>query len=240
MLKASNLSQTVYEHLKSEIHAGRFPTKGVVYETQLAEELGVSRTPVREAIRVLEHEGLVEQLNNRGIRAHPITTRDVQDAFNMRTAIELVIVQLAAERITEAQSSELDAIMTRTKTAMRAELLGEVMKENEQFHRFIAVCTGNRLMEQLIGRVYDYIKTHKLLQRLATQGDVRDIQESIYREHYKIAEAIKAHNVVLAMDQMQKHLKEVSFLYQKSLTQQSSVTTPRRITSNEGLRKEIV
>lgn len=218
MLKSTNLSQKVYDHLKSEIYSGRFPTTDVVYETHLAEELGVSRTPVREAIRMLENEGLVEQLNNRGIRAHPITARDIQDAFNMRTAIELISVQLAAERITDAQCGELDAIMARTSNAIKAELLGDIMKENEQFHRFIAVCTGSRLMEQLIGRVYDYIKAHMLLQRLAMRGNVREIQESVYQKHLEIAEAIKARNAPLSMHRMQRHLEEVSVLYQESLT----------------------
>jgi DNA-binding GntR family transcriptional regulator len=218
MLKASNLSKKVYEHFKEKIYAGGFPTMSVVYETQLAEELGVSRTPVREAIRMLQHEGLLEQLSGGGIRAHLITSRDIQDASDARLSFELLTVQLAAERITERQADELQVIISRTETAIHAGLLGEIMKENELFHHFIATCTGNRLMEQLIDRIYTYLKSHNLLQRLASQGNIHDILETIYVEHLEIAGAIRVHDATLAVEVMKRHLKGVSNLYQESLT----------------------
>ena len=217
LFKTANLSQKVYEHLKTEIYSGRFPSTEPIYETHLAEELGVSRTPVREAILKLENEGLVKQVKNQGVRARTITQRDIQDAFRSRTAIEVITVELAAERITDIESKKLDAILDRTNNAIRNGLLGEVMKENERFHHFIASCTGNSLMEQLIARVYDYIRAHRLLQSTIVQKIVRDTQETIYREHYEIAEAIKAHDTIAAAVYMQKHLEEVSLRYQESL-----------------------
>lgn len=233
MLRAENLSKKVYDHLKAEIYAGRFPTRHGLFETQIAEGLGVSRTPVREAIRMLENEGLLEPLAAGGFRAHEITTRDVQDAFAMRTSIEATIVQLAAQRIGEDQGRELDRILDRAREAVRAGLLDEVMQHNERFHTYLAECTGSRLTGQLLARVYDYIKTHRLLQRLAAKGDVREIQESIDREHREIAEAVKAHDARLAMDRMHRHLEGVSVLYQKSLE-----PTPERGAELRGFEEE--
>lgn len=217
MLKAENLSKKVYDQLKDEIYSGRFPTRSVLYETQIADDLGVSRTPVREAIRSLLSEGLLETLPRGGVRAHEITRRDIQDAFAMRTSIEAASVQLAAQRISDEQCHELDRILDRARDAARSGWLDELMQHNERFHTFLAQCTGSRLTSQLLNRVYDYIKMHRLLQRLAATGDVRDIQESIDREHSEIAEAVKARNARLAMDRMQQHLEGVSVLYQKSL-----------------------
>ena len=217
MLKSTSLSKKVYEHLKSQIYLGTFPTMDVVYEVQLAEKLGVSRTPVREAVRVLENEGLVEQLSGGGIRAHPISLRDIQDAIDARIAIELLTVRLAAERITRAQTEELEAILDRTGAAVRMGLLGDVMKENEAFHHFIASCTDNRLMEGLLARIYTYIRAHNLLHRLVEQSDVQTVLASVYEQHRTIAEAITSGDATLAAARMRQHLEEVSLLYQSVL-----------------------
>lgn len=217
MLKSEKLSKKVYDYLKAEIYAGRFPTRDGLFETQIAEHLGVSRTPVREAIRILENEGLLEPIAGGGFRAHEITTRDIRDAFALRASIEATSVQLAAQRIREDQCRELDRILESARTAAREGLLEELMHQNERFHTFLAECTGSRLTSQLLARVYDYIKSHRLLQRLAANGDVRQIQESIDREHREIAEAVKAHDSRRAVDRMHRHLEGVSVLYQESL-----------------------
>lgn len=235
MLKAENLSQKVYDHLKSEIYAGRFPTRAPVFETRIADDLGVSRTPVREAVRMLQNEGLLEPQAGGGFLAHRITARDVQDAAELRAGIELVGVRLAAERITDAQRQELSAILERTRRAIRANLLEEVMRENERFHHFLAECAGSRLTSQLLVRVYDYIKTHRLLQRLAVHGDVRKVLESVLREHGEIAEAVVTRDPDLAVDRMRRHLEGVSVLYQSSLS-----TTPGHEARVHALEEEPV
>lgn len=234
MLKSESLSKKVYGHLKAEIYAGRFPTDGGLFETELAEQLGVSRTPVREALRMLESEGLVEPAQGGGFRAHEITARDIQDAFAIRASIEATSAHLAAQRITDEQAQELDRLLDRAREASREGLLDEAMRENERFHIFLAECTGSRLTRQLLVRVYDYIKSHRLLQRLAAKGDVRALLDSIDREHRDIADAVKAHDSRLAMERMNDHLEGVSVLYQKSLQ-----TTPGTEANDPGFRKDI-
>jgi len=217
LLRPANLTRRVYERLKEQIYDGTFSTEKAVYETHLAEKLGVSRTPVREAVRMLENEGLIEQLSGGGIRAYSITAQDIKDASDTRLAIELITTRLAAERITAQQGEELIQILERAVAAISNGLPGEAMKENEQFHRFIALCTGSRLLEQFVDRIYDYIKPQKLLMPLAKKENIQDIMLAINKEHREIAAAITSRNATLAARTMQKHLEGVSNRYQEIL-----------------------
>jgi DNA-binding GntR family transcriptional regulator len=217
ILKATNLYEKVYAHLKEQIYSGSFSTGEPVFETQLAEQLGVSRTPVREALRMLENEGLLDQLSGGGVCACRITSRDIQDASDARVALEMLTARLAAERLTEAQARGLFEILERTEAAMKRGLLQQVMVENESFHYHIAVVTGSRLLRHLIDRAYDYIKAHRVLKGIVAQSDVADFFAAIYQEHFSIAEAIRAHDSEQAAQLMREHLTAVSKRYQTSL-----------------------
>lgn len=218
MLRPTNLYRKVYDHLKEEIRQGGLPADGAVFETQVAERLGVSRTPVREAMRMLEHEGLLEQLPGGGFRAHTITPRDIQDASNARANLESLTVRLACERIQPAQVEAIEACLRATERAIQSGLLGDVMTENERFHGLIASATGSRLLELLVERVYDYMKAHRLLQALSVRGDISAVLPEILKQHRDIFEAIRARDAQLAVRLMDQHLKEVGQRYEASLS----------------------
>jgi DNA-binding GntR family transcriptional regulator len=216
-IKASTLTQQVYDHLKEQVVSGVFPAAEPVFETQLAHELGVSRTPVREALRILESEGFITAAHGGGVRAVAIRTRDIKDAVEARVALEQLTVRQAAERADEAQLAELERIVGATREAINAGLLGDVMLCNERFHRHVAVCSGSRLMEQLIGRVYDYLRSYQVLRKLADRGDIRAVLETTDAEHRRIAELIRARDAVAAARAMTAHLREVEGYYEATL-----------------------
>ncbi len=216
-IKASTLTQQVYDHLKEKVVSGGFGTDGPLFETQLAQDLGVSRTPVREALRMLENEGFVTASPGGGVRALVIGPQDIRDAVAARVAIERITVGLAAERITEQQRTELDAILADTRAAIDAGLLGDVMRANERFHRHLADCSGSRLMAQLVGRVYDFLRSHQVLRKLADRGDIRAVLERTDREHRHIASLVRAGDGTAAAEAMNQHLKEVEGYYQETL-----------------------
>lgn len=217
MLKATNLYRKVYEHLKEEIRQGTFASEEVVFETQLAERLGVSRTPVREAMRMLEHEGLIEQLSGGGFRAHAITPRDIRDASRTRLVLESLTVRLACERRQGEHIDSLETCLRDTERAIANGLLGDVMAQNEMFHRLIARATGSRLLELLVERVYDYMKGHRLLQALAARGDIGAVVPGILQQHRDIFGAIRANDPERAALLMDRHLREVGQRYEASL-----------------------
>ena len=215
LLKPASLTQRVYEHLKQMIQAGDFSTADPMYETQLASAIGVSRTPVREALKMLEIEGYLESLAGGGVRAYPLKPRDLSDVLEARIALEQVTTRLAAERSDETSIALLDDVLDKTKRAISAGLLADILAQNERFHRVIAAITGTRFLEQTIDRIYDYVKTHRLFRHFDT-GAHRTF-ELIYQEHAAIAGAIRSREVELAQRLMREHLEEVGRRYVDSL-----------------------
>lgn len=223
LLKPANLTQRVYDHLKEMIQAGEFSTDEPMFETQLASDIGVSRTPVREALKMLEIEGYLEPVYGGGVRAFPLKPRDLSDVLQARIALEQVTTRLAAQRSDEAAMALLDDVLLKTERAIEAGLLADILAQNERFHRVIAALTGTRFLEQTVDRIYDYVKTHRLNRHFGAGLGTRPTVELIYQEHVAIAEAIRARDADLAERLMREHLEEVGRRYVSSL---EARTTP--------------
>ena len=103
-----SLRGRVYESIREDILSGRYPQNMELKETAIGAELGVSRTPVREALRQLELEGLVNIIPNRGAFVNRITAKDVQDIYIIRSMLEGQCVRWATEYITEGQLEDLE------------------------------------------------------------------------------------------------------------------------------------
>src|SRR5881628_3303257 len=106
-----SLQEKVYDHLKQAILAGEIQPGERLLETRLAESLGVSRIPVREAIRKLERDGLIVVYPRRGVYASPLGPRDVDEVYAIRAVLEGLAARLAAEHRTEQHLARLDEIV---------------------------------------------------------------------------------------------------------------------------------
>src|SRR5919202_6686418 len=106
-----SLQEKVYDHLKQAILAGEIQPGERLLETRLAKSLGVSRIPVREAIRKLEREGLIVAFPRRGVYASSLSPRDVDEVYAVRAVLEGLAARLAAEHRTEEQLGRLDTIV---------------------------------------------------------------------------------------------------------------------------------
>jgi DNA-binding GntR family transcriptional regulator len=215
MLKTIDLAEQAYEQLKERIRSGAFSENEAVYEKQLADQLGVSRTPIREAVRMLENEGLVERLTKGGIRAVSITHLDLTIAAQARQALETLIVRWAAEVITEEQLEQLDNLLQRASISLKAQHFDDVFQANEGFHRLLACCTGSRLTSQLVGRIYDYLRPRDLLQRIKNQREVRELLEEVHDEHIKIAAALHSRDALRATRAMADHQDAIAKHYRE-------------------------
>jgi DNA-binding GntR family transcriptional regulator len=160
---ASSLTGTVWlrdqvcEGLRDRIITGRLKPGDRLVERDVAEEFGVSRVPVREAIRILLGEGFLEALSPRRIVVKQLSRQDVENLFDMREALEVLAVRRAAERATDSQLQELAALL---ETARRATLSGRperISRANTAFHHHIVELSGNELLattlESLEGRL---------------------------------------------------------------------------------------
>lgn len=217
LLKPANLTDRVYAHLKGIIQAGQFSTDAPVFETQLAEALGVSRTPVREALKMLVIEGFLESVTGGGVRAFPLKPNDLPDVLLARIALEQVTARLAAERSDAAGMQVLDEVLALTRRAIREDRIDVAMAQNERFHRVIAAMTGTNFLERMVDRIYDYVSTHRLNRGFGARRWHKDTLLAVYEEHGRIAEAIRARDPERAARLMHDHLKVVGERYERNL-----------------------
>ena len=143
------LREIVYEQLKRQILTGRITPGTRMMEVELADEMGVSRTPVREAIRKLEKEGLVTIEPRRGANASDISVKDMVDTLEVREDLEGLAAALAAERMTEEQIDELVKITEGYSEAILNSDTEKIIHYDEKFHKHIVSCSGNKTLIQL-------------------------------------------------------------------------------------------
>lgn len=128
------LRDVVFQTLRQAIISGEIAPGERLLEIPLAKKMGVSRTPVREAIRMLELEGLVVMIPRRGAEVAKITEKDLRDALEVRCALEELAVQLACERITEAGKEKLQAACEAFREAIRTKQVPAIVEGDIVFH----------------------------------------------------------------------------------------------------------
>lgn len=196
------LREIVFETLREAIISGRLKPGERMMEIQLAEELGVSRTPVREAIRKLELEGLVVMVPRKGAYVGDISSRDIVEVFEVRGALESLAAGLAAERITVEELENLERILVRIADCVEHKDLKELIEADAEFHDELYKASRNRKLAQIILNSREQIQRFRSTS-LATPGRMKDALD----EHKKIVEAISQRNVALAQKLALEHIE---------------------------------
>jgi len=190
--------EAAYLHLREAILGGTLLPGTRISEPGLAESLGISRTPVREALQRLSQEGLVELSPNKGARVRVITPREVREVYEVRALLEAEGARLAAQRASEA---ELEALAQRLEALDRipAEQYPEQMRVDFEFHSLLMEASHNRTL----ARVYQdlrsglaLVRAHQqtLSQHPKTREQHRQILQALQvREAERAARAAKAH-----------------------------------------------
>ena len=193
--------EVVFERIKESIIAQDFPAGQILNERKLAQELDVSRTPVREAIQMLEREGWVEVIPWRGAIVKAVTIADIEETFRLRMAIEPLIIDLTIHKLgpEEIQAIE-DLWEEQLRLSQRKEAKDFILRDQD-FHLFLAGLTGNRRLCQIMGQLRD---THLRLGVEAIQRETRF--EGTLEEHREIIDALKAGAIVKARQAMLDHL----------------------------------
>jgi len=195
------LYQQVAQRLRARIYAHELPPGAWIDEQRLAEEFGISRTPLREALKVLAAEGLVTLKPRRGCQVAEVSEEELDDIFPILALLEAQAVMLAMRR--------LDADALQRLTALHAELerhagslaADRFFEANQAFHAQLLTLAGNRWLMQL---VEDTRRRLKLTRRTSLDRDGR-IGQSL-AEHRAIMEAIAAGNAARASVLMQEHI----------------------------------
>lgn len=201
-----NKKTTVYEKIKKQIIDGVLPPGIPIKENELAKRLNVSKTPVREVLRQLEREGLVENFPGRGSGVTHITFKDIRDIFELREIIECGAVKRAIlvcdEKDVLKKKKELERYLEKyNKTRI------SIWGPEEDIHQFIIKCVGNRKLHENYLSLLDHIK------RIRTQfgGQFsRQRFESILNEHIEILNALVEGDAERAEKAVQTHLRNAA------------------------------
>jgi len=192
------LAQIVGDRIRSRILNGKFLPGSRLVERDLAAEFEVSRSPVREALRNLDKEGLVEKLPTRGIIVKALTRREIFEIFDIREALEGMASRAAAQRIADGESSNLRQLIANSRAALEAGDLDTVRESNWGFHDEIIAFSDNQILQQmltpLIGRL------HWILRQ------VTDF-ERIEVDHMRLAAAIESGYPDIAAAEAQQHVR---------------------------------
>lgn len=196
------LRDVVFNTLRQAILTGELKPGERLMEIHLADQLGVSRTPIREAIRKLELEGLVTMIPRRGAEVAQITEKSMNDVLEVRRAVDALCVELACQRITEAELARLkDACEIFAGAVERKDKdVKEIAQADVALHDIIVQATGNQRLIQLVNNLseqmyryrFEYLKDFSQHEKLVEEH--RIIYESIVKKDQETAcEAAKLH-----------------------------------------------
>ncbi|MCF8200099.1 MAG: GntR family transcriptional regulator [Sulfuritalea sp.] len=201
ILTAPALYEQVAERLRARIFAHELPPGGWIDEQALTLEFGISRTPLREALKVLAAEGLVVLKPRRGCYVTQLSEQDIDEVFPVMAVLEGKVAEEAARRITSAEFSRLAAIHEDLEQQAASNNADRFFEANQRFHTALQEIAGNSYLAQLID---DARKVIKLTRRDSLRLDGR-LKQSL-AEHREILEALRAKDPALAGKRMHDHL----------------------------------
>ena len=197
-----SLTEKVYQNLRSDILSGIFRDQEELRETALAKTYGVSRTPVREAIRQLALEGLVDTVPNRGAYVHNIHEKDVKDVYAIRSLLEGLAARWAVENITDDQIEAMEEVLYMSEYYRKKELWEQVYICDNKFHDLMYAASNSHLLEHMLKTFHEYVQQ---VRKTALQNEKR--AKSSFEEHAAILKAIKKRQADEAADLAKPHIE---------------------------------
>lgn len=196
------LRELVLEAIREAIINGTLKPRERLMEIQLAEELGVSRTPIREALRKLELEGFIVMVPRKGAYVADISFKDIADVFEIRAALEALAAGLAAERITDDELDFMERLLVEKGEAIAEHDMGKLVEVDTKFHEAIYKASRNERLTAIINNLREQIQRFRTTS-LAYPGRMKRSLE----EHRAIVEAIQSRDVQLARQLAQEHIE---------------------------------
>lgn len=195
------LRDVVFNTLRNAILTGELSPGERLMEIKLADKLGVSRTPIREAIRKLELEGLVVNTPRKGAEVANISAEDLRDVLEVRRSLEVLAIRLACDKMTEETLELLHENIDAFKHSINAKATSDIASVDVSFHDIIYKSTGNNRLIQILNNIseqmyryrFEYIKNKEAWNRLV-------------EEHMNIYEAIKNRDKDLAVKSILLHI----------------------------------
>lgn len=200
-----SLGKEVFYQLQNDILNGKYQSGENLTETRICEEMGVSRTPVREAIRQLELEGLVDYFPNRGAIVKGITAQDIQDIYTIRMLIEGLAARWAAEKITQEELSDLKEAFDLEEFYTNKNDVSHLLIFDSRFHDIIYRASKSKPLMHTLSTFHHYVQRARSLS-LSSQARA----EKVLQEHRAILEAIMERDAGKAEILATEHVRNAS------------------------------
>ena len=217
-IQRQSLHDVVVDRLRDLIVEGVLAPGHRLNERLLCEQLGVSRTPLREGFKVLASEGLIEILPNRGATVAPLTIEDLQEVVDVLSGLEAVVGRLAAEKIDAGRVQKLEALHRAMLKHYRQHDLPAYFRVNQQIHLALVEATGNRTLLDTYTALNLRIRRFRYLANLASDRWAQAVSE-----HEEIMQALRRRDGNALGALLQTHLRTKTQHVTQSLLQQRSV-----------------
>lgn len=203
------LRDVVFNTLREAILRGDLEPGERLMEIALANRLGVSRTPIREAIRKLELEGLVVMIPRRGAQVASITEKDLKDVLEVRTSLEVLATELACERMDEAQFENLKKALKAFERALGGKDVTEIAGRDVDFHDVIFASTQNARLVQILNNLREQMYRYRLEYLKDFSSHAKLLQE-----HQQLVDAIEHKDAERAVAIIKEHIynQEISVI----------------------------
>lgn len=195
------LRDVVFNTLRQAILKGELAPGERLMEKQLADRMGVSRTPIREAIRKLELEGLVIMVARKGAEVARITEKDLKNVLEVRCALEELAVKIACEKMSEKNITRLTKTIEDFKDAVTRKNVAKIVDKDVEFHDIIFESTENDKLIQIVNNLREQFYRYRV-EHIRKSGD----HSELLAEHEAILKAIKEKDVKLAMEAARSHI----------------------------------
>ncbi|MDP1792764.1 MAG: GntR family transcriptional regulator [Acidimicrobiales bacterium] len=221
-LAADTGSEQAYQQVRAAIVENRYPPGARLVEARIAEDLGLSRTPVREALRRLEAEGLVVSEPNRGAMVRPLSETEVVDLYGLRIRLESYAAEVAAQRVTEAELAALFDAVEAFSAARKAEGADElehvrqIHEANRCIHDGILAAARHRRLQSMLARTVDIPLVFQAFQSFGPAEMERSdtfhrlIVEALYRRDGARAGALMAEHIAQGRDTVLDNIARLS------------------------------
>ena len=199
--KRATLTDQALKVIREAIRSGKLKPGERLVEMQLAEEMQISRFPIREALRYLEKEGLVETIPFKGTHVAQFTERDMEELYSLRSALEELAVRILVENLDDKKTNELETIIQSMQQASQTGNLNQMISEDLRFHQAICELSGHRKLLEVWQTLESQLQVFLTIEK--------DFFETAYlyvSTHDPIMDAIKQRNVKKAEKAIRDHL----------------------------------
>jgi DNA-binding GntR family transcriptional regulator len=199
--RTKSLKEKAYDVLKGLILTGRLEQGKLHNEKRIAEVLGVSRTPVREALLELSREGMVKFLPGKGVEVRKITAKQIQEVFEIRKIIEGHVIRAIVVRLTPSDFSRIKKLMTTQRKMAKCCDTVQFIEADKDFHLYLSSKTDNKRLENILQNLRDQMH---LMGLRAVENPSR--LQQVIEEHYSIISALEQKDGRKAYRELMRHL----------------------------------